>query len=70
MGWGDVKGRRIGVGGKVFIDDRTMDAGTRYDGGELPRACWGVTVSLLFLLDLEMAVRCTGGYKTSGFWGI
>lgn len=48
MGWVDAKGRRIGVSGKVFIDDGAMDAGTRFDGGEYPRA-GGVTVSLLFL---------------------
>lgn len=33
MGWVDAKGRRIVVGGKVFIDDGVMDAGTRCDGG-------------------------------------
>jgi hypothetical protein len=46
VGWVVAKGRRIG--GKVFIDDGAMDAGTRCDGGENPRV-GGVTVSLLFL---------------------
>lgn len=71
MGWVDAKGRRVAVGGKVFILSmmgRWMQVQAAMAGKIHVLGCnWELTVSLGSRDGLKMY---RGDIRPSGFWGI
>jgi hypothetical protein len=57
--WVDGKGRRVGVGRKVFIDYQWGDR-CRYQMRGGGSTCWGVNASLLFLRGIRRGLSRTG----------